>query len=285
MRRRRVRKTILLTGLVFGTGALIGASETARPRIVFRSVGKLRPPGGASSSVVGGKPANAADWPATFYTMQGRSACTANLVGPRVLLTAAHCVVPNLKPTLVHNDVAHVATCTVSDQYNSNDAIGRTADWALCVLDKPVNGIIYETVNTDPGHPAVGDSVVLTGFGCTGTSMSGGNDGVLRTAETAVTKLPSGGGNDIVTTVPTGGPTICPGDSGGGAFVANGQSRRVQVSVNSRTLVSGGVVTGTSLLASLTTPGATRFFKGWMQTTGESICGLTGGMPRCRETP
>src|SRR5690242_3102756 len=54
---------------------------------------------------------NPADFPATFYTWTG-GFCSSSLVGPKVLLTAAHCVPDNgrVKVEIPNNPVR--ATCT-----------------------------------------------------------------------------------------------------------------------------------------------------------------------------
>src|SRR5262245_35856777 len=53
-------------------------------------------PGAASPELRHGIEATTADWPASLYvtfpTPDGTAACTATLVGPRAMLTAAHCV-------------------------------------------------------------------------------------------------------------------------------------------------------------------------------------------------
>ena len=49
----------------------------------------------AEPFVIGGKKVKPADFPSSFYVKLAGSRCTATLIGPKVLLTAAHCVGAN----------------------------------------------------------------------------------------------------------------------------------------------------------------------------------------------
>jgi hypothetical protein len=166
----------------------------------------------------------------------------------------------------------HRSVCTHADDYQAN----VTADWALCHFDAPLTGIRYERISIDPRLVGVGSELLLTGFGCTRTDGTGGNDGIYRIGEAAVARLPRGDNHDIVT---RGSAALCFGDSGGPAFtfLDPQKRRRVQVSVNSR-----GNIQDTSHLSSLSTPAAIRFLREWSARNGARICGLHGDAPNCR---
>jgi hypothetical protein len=236
-------------------------------------------------SVVGGTVADPKDWPASFYSKHGEARCTSTLVGPRALLTAAHCV-GEATTRLVYEGKTYKATCQIPKEYQSGGGDPSTADWALCQVETPIK-VEFESIRLDPAGIAVGGRVLLAGFGCTKRNMTGGNNGVLATGETAIERLPQKGDNDIVTKSKRDDPALCPGDSGGGAYqVERGNKlQRVIIAVNSRTDVLNGEVVGTSYLSSLSSLAGAAFVKGWMKATGEPICGVTPGMKSCRRVP
>jgi hypothetical protein len=141
------------------------------------------------------------------------------------------------------------------------------------LIDKAVEGVPFEVVNTEAAKIKLGQALTLTGFGCIQPGGGGGNDGKYRVAEAIVTQLPSGRSNDIVT---ERGAALCYGDSGGPAFLVNGESR-VVVSVNSR-----GDIRTTSYLSSVTTDEAKAFFKSWMDKNAQKVCGISADAPGCR---
>ena len=289
-------RVVALVITALSTGVAHAAFTTRQPEstraLTFRPISELQPPPGVQPSLIGGTPANPQDWLASFYSFHGRGACTSTLVGPRTLLTAAHCVSNGPVAHVMHQGQRRVATCTMSEAYDPNTPKGVTADWALCLLDQPITapGLLYERVNTAPNLVKKGTRLLLTGFGCVNTNLTGGNDGVFRIGAAPVTDVPNANSFDIRTEVPTGQPTVCPGDSGGGAYIATPDlTKRVQVSVNSRTLVrlenGNRIVIGTSLLSSLSVPEATAFLATWSKKTGQAICGVSSGMADCRVAP
>lgn len=291
LNRQRMGLAIALVALAVAAEGQPKTRKDKAKSVMFYAISELTRPAGVGPSVVGGVPAEPKDWPASFYSMHGDSACTSTLVGPRALLTAAHCVAGEAKAVLRFRGQVYSSTCTSSELYKPDDPEGKTADWALCLLERAIDGITYETVNADAARVKVGSVVVLTGFGCTKPDMSGGNDGVFRTGTAPVTELPAGSSNDIKTQVHTGQATLCPGDSGGGAFLAaGGASKRIQISVNSRTQVKmqpdgKEIAVGVSYLSSVSTASAKTFMINWMKQTNQSICGLTPTAANCRALP
>jgi len=83
--------------------------------------------------------AKSAEWPASLYATftvpGGTAACTAALIGPQVMLTAAHCVPPSGKVTIRFNNRSYETKCTQHSRYGSD----ASADFALCKLSQPVS--------------------------------------------------------------------------------------------------------------------------------------------------
>lgn len=223
-------------------------------------------------TLINGTPADPKDWPASVYASMGNSRCSATVVGERVLLIAAHCVSSNSRANFSVGPNSYQSTCSYSSQYPAN----ATADWALCVINKPVTGIVFEVVNQDPNLVKVGDKVTLTGYGCVNPgSGTGGNDGTYRVGTSTVTDVPSGNNNDIVT---KRGAALCYGDSGGPAFYGQGETRKV-ISVNSR-----GDISSQSMLSSVSTPSAIAFITSWANRNSQKICGVHADATGCRNS-
>lgn len=249
----------------------------ADPNNASIHLGPLPKPNSAAASaqfgamLIGGKEADPKDWPASVYSSQGNSRCTATIVGPRTLFIAAHCVGNGHQATFSAGGGSYRSTCTHSPDYDMD----ATADWALCLIDSEVKNVPYEHIATDPQTVAVGDSLMLTGYGCTQPGGGGGNDGTYRIGEAKVSEIP-GSSNDIIT---KGGAALCFGDSGGPAFKILPDGKRLQVSINSR-----GDIKTTSYLSAVYTPKAKQFIAQWKQQNGQKICGLDVDTQGCRST-
>ena len=162
----------------------------------------------ASPRLINGRPADPSKFKASVWTRS----CSATVVGPEVVFIAAHCVEQNKNISFTAGANQYSASCKISSDYFGNN----TADYALCVTNRKVDGIPYEKVNMDPNRLRVGDEVLLTGYGCVRPGGGGGNDGTYRIGESRISRMPSGSNNDIVTQT---GAALCFGDSGGPALV------------------------------------------------------------------
>lgn len=223
------------------------------------------------SYLIGGRPADPAEWPASVYASMGDSKCTGTVVGEKVLLIAAHCVGNGRNASFPAGGGQYVATCT----HHPNYASDSTSDYALCKTVSVIANIQYERVQTDPSVLAVGKEVLLTGYGCVNPGGGGGNDGTYRIGEANITSLHQGN-QDIVT---RGGAALCYGDSGGPAFfyLDAAKKDRVQISVNSR-----GNIKDTSYLSSLSGGRFKSWAEGWRTQNGVKICGLDADAKGCR---
>lgn len=226
---------------------------------------------GTGPKVIGGRPAKTSDWRASFFSAIPGERCTAQLVGPSALLLAAHCVANGSNATIEVDGKVYTGACTQADEYK-NDA---SADYALCKMTEDIPRIPFESVNIEPSLVKKGTLLLLTGYGC--TAPGGTADGVFRLADAAVSLLP--GEKEANSIITQDQAAICPGDSGGGAFIVLNARKRVAVSVNSRVVFSKGE----SYLSSLSTTTAIRFLTKWSaQNGGAKICGFNQKGSPCR---
>ena len=255
----------------------------------------------------GGQLATTEDWPAsfvmTFPTPKGTAACTSALIGPEVLLTAAHCVPADGKVTLFRdNKELSKAECQAHPNYPKD----ASADFALCRLTTPFAApakFKFERVSTQLMSDVVArQSVLLSGYGCTSdkTADAGKSDGKYRIGIGVVDESSlsptkkrgafyyTGSEENNLFTVDDGIQThanICPGDSGGPAFLLTGGSGnilayRAIIAVNSRVFLNltKSRYTG-SLLSALGGPDFRAWALKWLGAT--PACGLQGAL-NCR---
>lgn len=224
-------------------------------------------------TLIGGTPADPKDFPASVYASMSGARCTATVVAPRVLLIAAHCVGNGGTASFkLVTGKSYTSRCEHHPDYNRDS----TADFALCLVSEPVTDTLFETLNTDPSVPKVGDRVQMTGYGCTQPGGTGGNDGTYRVGFTNVISMHQGN-QDIVTR--GNGVAACYGDSGGPTFFYSDEANkiRVQIAVTSR-----GNIRDTSYLVSLTGGKFLPWLKSVAAKWSQPVCGLDGFMTGCR---
>lgn len=215
-------------------------------------------------------------FPEILYIRIGDAACTATVVGSRVILTAAHCI-QNSKGLIAayegegvktdfHNmaqTAKFTAMCYIHPKYPKR----LDHDFALCLasVDFP------RAATLSKYGIRRGDHVTLAGYGCTNKDGSGGNDGTLRMGRTQVSDVPGGlPGRDIWFET-TGVSSLCFGDSGGPALRTIREDEPLEViGVNSR----GDISTKSQLSAVYVTEARKWFFE-FEGKYGALICGVS----------
>lgn len=204
--------------------------------------------------LINGSPVPNKDYPAVVQIFMGNSSCTGTIVGPRVLLTAAHCSPTGGKATFKTWDgKSYTATMTNGTGYPQQDL-----DLNLGLIDKAVS-VAPASIRVDK-FERQGMNVDMMGYGCIKEGGGGGNDGVLRKG---VSVISAGQGFDLVLSAPNGA-ALCFGDSGGPLFYQG-----KVIGVNSK-----GNIKDTSYCTRTTLPDASAFISGWAADNAVQICGV-----------
>ncbi len=250
----------------------------------FYAVSEL-PEGSVHEKVINGIKISKDDWESTFY-LEFPHMCTAQLVGSKVILTAAHCLCSNQKKQelcnpsdsimVVINGRSIQGSCAVHPKYVK---FGDSHDYALCKIEEEIDNL-YETINIDPDRLARSNELWLMGFGCV---EIGGP--ISRDLYYGIAEIRNPAGYD------TKNPSylmtmdrvaVCKGDSGGAAYLGEPPDTRVIVAINSSNNSIENPDKIQSLLASTSTKEAIDFFRHWSSKNG-GICGITPNMQNCHQ--
>lgn len=258
--------------------ALVGAGVASAAGAELKMRGQDTLPGAGPAPQVlglGANPADRAKWPATLVFRNALGGgCTATMVGPRAILTAAHCIDDGAQGSVEVGNTSVTVTCRHHPAYPGD----ISADFALCLtaaeLRRPDQG--FERLHVEAGAPSVRDTIILLGYGCLTETGADRNFGALYEGTATVDATP---GRDLYF-ITRGGAAVCFGDSGGGAYRAvnaSGTVRRL-LGVNSR-----GDISRYSWISSTATAGFRDWASGWANQNGVAICGLSAGATGCRQ--
>jgi len=219
------------------------------------------PAAGIGMKLIGGVPVDPDDpfVQGILKIKTDQSGCTASLLGPRVMVSAAHCAKTGTSSVFQVQGKSYSTQNERSPVYEG----GKDHDILLGLVDKPVEGIRYHSVATLP--PKVGDEITLYGYGCINPGGGGGNDGILRVGKTEISSFAN---YDFITQRP-GGVALCFGDSGGPGFVEV-DGKKWQIGVNSK-----GNISDTSYLTDLSKHESLTFFTDFAKKHNVEICGVT----------
>ena len=257
----------------------------------------------------GGREAVSSEWPASLYATfaanGATAACTAALIGPTVMLTAAHCVPSSGAVTFTYEGHAraYVATCAKHPDYASTEG-DPSADFALCTFAPAFAapaGFRYETVSTSGMSALINRTVVLTGFGCVSSVASAAPfDGKYRIGFSTIDDSSASASrargdefyaprerNNLFTSADPAQANLCPGDSGGPVFTRTADlpdlTRREIVGITSRVFQDPARAGfGSSIISATGSPAFRSWAGQWARQTGAAACGITGILSNCR---
>jgi hypothetical protein len=291
-------------------GSLVAPQHRPSGAIEFQAALDLdQKPTGNEPQLRNGRVAVSREWPAslyvTFQTPDGTAACTAALIGPQVMLTAAHCVPTSGQVSFRYkgHPQPYLTRCTQHPQYVSNE--DASADFALCKVDRPFvapANFRYETVDTGSMDALQGSPLLLTGYGCVSDIVAMDQaDGKYRIGfntvdETSASPAKRRGAafyagredNNLFTADDPSAANLCPGDSGGPAFrrhaSADPFTNRSIVGVNSRVFYKDLTrrTYGSSMVSATGGPEFRPWAAAWAGTEQVAACGIAGTIPNCR---
>ncbi len=234
----------------------MGLSRTSLLTLLFvgSAVGAAAP---AWSRIIDGAPVKSSEYPEVFSVSYSyprgpkfnlATLCTATLIAPRILLTAAHCLpidsasLSGVSPVLVSNeslssDLTHAAVAVRTfrhPDFNPGDEelAQASVDFGVILLSDPVSGVLPTQLGSleskSDRDSAFTGNLTVVGYGGRRTFYQDLTTGLKRFA---VARMLETTAKIFTTEGPTGG--LSHGDFGGPAFTAGGAGTRKLLGVAS----------------------------------------------------
>jgi MYXO-CTERM domain-containing protein len=287
MNRRAARQTpssrwfgaVALTAL---TALAAACAEPPRPMKVRRAIV------GGTEADVGAYPETVAIMDLSGHTGPSSYFCSGTLVGPRAVISAAHCMfdwrdrpVPANEigvyfghdaQSVPRDQVLTISTYFVPDTYpygevtDQTTGMGRDDDLSLLILDQPVTTVTPAPILAPAQVSTLtqGTMLLLVGFGMTTLDYSG-PDGVMFYASSPIDIHSD---YEILIGAP-GQPDTCFGDSGGPAFLVQGD-QRILVGITSRGTYDSTVDCGEGTINTLA--------PAYLQWVQDNLASVDGGV-------
>jgi len=228
-------KDLILTDKVYETGENI-PSFSSKEKVLIN--GEVVPEGKG--------------WDHVVRIQTGNSGCSATVVGPEVIITAAHCASNGATSTFTYKGKKYSAKMTRSPLYPNKDH-----DICVGKLTEPIKS----DMATIGGQNVKGKTLTILGYGCTKPGGSGFDDKLRKGDATIV-------GFSQYDAVSSNGSALCYGDSGGPEFLLEGGVYLLSA-INSK-----GNIKTTNYGARLDLKESVDFLKDYASKNKVDICGI-----------
>jgi hypothetical protein len=240
----------------------------------------IREAGDGRSTIDGGTRQDPTVWPATLkYNLNDRFVCTSTIIGERAAITAAHCLQDGAVADVrfEEDDKTIRLRCDHHPRFESSALVN---DVALCMSDAAFpTRFLNENLDMRITRIRKRTSLFLLGYGCREVGNVGDPTkvGQLYGGPSPVIRMPTAPDDHVQT---QGGVVICPGDSGGAAYVPaeNVQGPRAIVGINSA-YFDQARVSAISVFNGV----VAEFIRDWAADNKVSICGVHPTAKNCRD--